>query len=108
MRKVLILLAATLCLGSDFKNSCVECHQSDKAPGLENIYYRYLMLHSSRDRIAKKMYEFLSNSKEELSSMPKGMIENFGMHPKIETNNLKSLIDEYINEYRKKTEITFE
>lgn len=108
MRKVLILSVALFCFGGDFKSNCIECHESLQAPSLENIYYRYLMLHSSKERIAKKMYEFLSNPKEELSSMPKGMIENFGLHQKIKTNDLNSLIDEYINEYRKKTEITFE
>lgn len=94
--------------GSDFKETCLSCHDSSEAPSLENVYYRYLLLYSSKERIVKRMYEFLTNPTKELSSMPKGVILNFGVHPKMDMSNLREVILAYLNEYEKKRVIEFE
>ena len=51
---------------------CTACH-STQAPPLSLVYRRYLMLYSSKGRIAERMTAFLVRPTKKGSSMPEGI-----------------------------------
>jgi len=55
---------------------CSACHE-EAGPPLTLIYRRYLMLYSSKERIRKRMIDFLIAPSKEKSALPEGMKNRF-------------------------------
>ncbi len=55
---------------------CAVCH-TKSGPPLSLIYRRYLMLYSSKERIRKRMIDFLRAPSKAKSAMPEGMKNRF-------------------------------
>ena len=108
MEKIIIgiLLMLSMSSGVDIKNSCIECHQSQKIPS-ELIYRRYLMSYSDNNVIKDKILLYLQNPKKESSIMPKQFFLKFPMKRKRDINStiLNYEIDEYIKKFDIKTRL---
>ena len=97
---VLILLLGLSCLVADESPntaSCTVCHEKS-APPLSRIYRRYLMLYSSKERIQKRMIDFLHAPSKAKSAMPEGMKNRFNpqKHPAFSPQIAKKAVDTLI------------
>jgi hypothetical protein len=100
MEKMIIgifLMLSISSSGVEIKNSCIECHQSQKIPS-ELIYRRYLMRYSDSNIIKDKIFLYLQNPTKESSIMPKQFFLKFPMKMKTDLNSitLKYEIEEYL------------
>jgi hypothetical protein len=96
------LLAATVWASEGTKEEgvytrCTACH-STQAPPLSLVYRRYLMLYSSKGRIAERMTAFLVHPTKKGSSMPEGMKSRFNPqnHPAFPPEKAKEAVRELI------------
>ncbi len=76
---------------------CAVCHKND-APPLARIYRRYLMLYSSKERIKKRMVDFLVSPSLQKSAMPLGMRKRFNpqTHPSFSSSIAQQAVEELI------------
>ena len=76
---------------------CTACHTKN-APPLSLIYRRYLMLYSSKERIQKRMIDFLRAPSKAKSAMPEGMKNRFNpqKHPAFSPQIAKKTVDTLI------------
>ncbi len=99
---VLILLLGLSCLVADESPntaSCTVCHEKS-APPLSRIYRRYLMLYSSKERIQKRMIDFLNAPSKAKSAMPEGMKKRFNpqKHPVYSPSSAPKAVEELIEQ----------
>ncbi len=76
---------------------CAVCHTKN-GPPLSLIYRRYLMLYSSKERIQKRMIDFLSAPSKTKSAMPEGMKNRFNpqKHPAFSPPVAKKVVEALI------------
>ncbi len=76
---------------------CIHCHTAS-APPFPMIYRRYLMLYSSKSRIAAHMEAFLRKPSAKGSAMPEGMKTRFHPqnHPAFDTKSIHEAVSELI------------
>ncbi|WP_457603101.1 hypothetical protein [Nitratifractor sp.] len=76
---------------------CAACHTKN-APPLSLIYRRYLMLYSSKERIQKRMIDFLLAPSKAKSAMPEGMKNRFNpqKHPAFSPQISKKAVETLI------------
>ncbi len=76
---------------------CTACHTTS-GPPLSLIYRRYLMLYSSKERIQKRMIDFLRTPSKAKSAMPEGMKNRFNpqKHPAFSPKIAKKAVDTLI------------
>ena len=76
---------------------CSMCHQND-APPLARIYRRYLMLYSSKERIKKRMVDFLVSPSLQKSATPLGMRKRLNpqAHPSFSSSIAQQAVEELI------------
>jgi hypothetical protein len=81
----------------DIYARCTACH-SMQAPPLSLVYRRYLMLYSSKGRVAERMVAFLTHPTKKGSSMPEGMKSRFNPqnHPPFPLEEAKEAVGELI------------
>jgi len=97
---VLIVVLALEWLGAKegiLAQKCAVCHRND-APPLGRIYRRYLMLYSSKERIKKRMVDFLVSPSLQKSAMPLGMRKRFDpqAHPSFSSSIARQAVEELI------------
>ena len=99
MEKIVVIALITISVANttDIKNSCIECHQTQKIPS-ELIYRRYLMTYSNKRVIEDKILKYLQNPKQDNSIMPKQFFLKFPMKSRLDLNDtvLKNEINRYI------------
>lgn len=85
---------------NDLKSTCLDCHSEEGIPN-EGIYKRYLLKHSSQEKIAAAMLAFLQNPKPDKSAMPPRFIARFGTKQPshLPKESLKHYIDTFIKAY---------
>ena len=73
---------------------CTACHTKN-GPPLSLIYRRYLMLYSSKERIQKRMIDFLHAPSKAKSAMPEGMKNRFNpqKHPAFSPQIAKKAVE---------------
>ncbi len=99
-RVILILILGIQCLPAKKTaalSQCAACHNAS-APPLSLVYRRYLMLYSSKERIQKRMIDFLLAPSKAKSSMPEGMKNRFNpqKHPAFSPQIAKKAVDTLI------------
>ncbi len=100
MGKLILLLGLTLpvlCAPKTSLTRCMQCHATS-APPFPMIYRRYLMLYSSKSRIAAHMEAFLRKPSAKGSAMPEGMKSRFHPqnHPAFDAKSIHEAVSELI------------
>ena len=111
-RAVMILILALSGLVAESVSPparCAVCHEKS-APPLSLIYRRYLMLYSSKERIQKRMIDFLSAPSKAKSAMPEGMKNRFNpqKHPVFIPRVARKAVDKLIEQENLVSRIIFE
>jgi hypothetical protein len=100
VRYIVIFIGVVIVEGDNLKRDCLECHTLHSIPS-EMIYRRYLMSYSSKDKIKKRIFEYLQNPNPKTSIMPPQFFLKFTMKRKslLEESIMRERIDEFISHY---------
>jgi len=85
---------------NELNKGCLSCHEKERIPS-RLIYKKYLLKYSSKDRIAKAMFEYIKNPSKEKSSLPKQFFLKFSLKNATNQENkyIKKQIRSYIDYY---------
>ncbi len=108
---VLMLFIQIVC-ADDIKalnSKCLSCHKSQQIPS-HLIYKRYLLKYSTKERIAKVLFNYLKDPKKENSIMPREFFLKFPMKQKVSYDDkmLKKMIRSYIDHFDIKKKLVLE
>jgi hypothetical protein len=110
MAKIILSMLLTLSLfaGNDFETQCLNCHRSESAPDMYEVYLIYLKKYGSDEQTGDAMFDFLKNPQVENSRMKMEVISRYGLHPSLplKDQQLRRLIEAYIEQYNIKKHIT--
>lgn len=83
-----------------YEQNCQTCHQKLQV-GIDKFFYRYLLTHSSEERVKKALKTYLKQPKKENSLLADGLILRFGIKQptKLDDAKLDKALEIYWEKY---------
>jgi len=104
-RLLYIIIFCTALSASSFETNCLECHSNYFKFNM--MMKKYTIKYSSEDAIKESIFEYLKNPTYEMSVLPFGYLNRFGIKEKtsLDDTTLRDMINIYYKEFNLKSKI---